>query len=78
MITAKVQCQTKSPYGDQVNLSFAPNYADGANQEWAAATPSLSLSMTVKGAVGDLFEPGQKYTLQFVLDDAASESEPVD
>lgn len=70
MITAKVTCckkQTPGGAGEgSTTLSFAPDYADGRNAEWAKYTPSLSLTMTVKGEVGDRFEAGKPYTLQFV------------
>jgi hypothetical protein len=69
MVTAKIVCTTKSEMGEgdsrQTSMSFGPDYADGRNKEWAAATPALSLSMTVKGDVGDRFEQGKAYTLTF-------------
>lgn len=69
MITAKIRCQSKQIIGEgdnrQANVSFAADYADGRNQEWAMYTPNLSLTMTLKGAVGDRFEVGQAYTLTF-------------
>lgn len=70
MITAKVKCSSKGePTGDgQVALSFLADYGDGRNKEWSLYTPSLSLSMTVKGDVANLFEQGKAYTLQFVED----------
>jgi hypothetical protein len=70
MITAKARCERKTVNGEGDNrtasLSFGPDYADGRNAEWAAATPHLNVQMTVKGAVADLFEQGRPYTLQFV------------
>lgn len=70
MITAKVQCNIKQSYGEgenrQTTLGFCPDYADGRNKEWANATPYLDLRMTVSGDVADRFEPGKRYTLQFV------------
>lgn len=72
MITAKVTCQSKVSTGEGDNVAtaliFHPNYADGANAEWAVWTPSLSLCMTVNGSVADKFEVGRKFTLQFVAD----------
>ena len=69
MITAKVQCSGKTESGEgdnrQVVVTFAPDYADGRNKEWSLYTPALSLSMTLKGAVADRFEPGKAYTLTF-------------
>lgn len=70
MITAKVKCQTKTESGEgdkrQAVVSFAADYNDGRNREWASATPTLSLSMTLNGEAADLFEEGAAYTLQFV------------
>jgi len=69
MITAKITCNSKQTYGPadepMATVSFMPDYMDGRNKEWAAATPTLNLSMTVKGSVADQFEPGKKYTLTF-------------
>lgn len=66
-VTAKIECTSKSLWqdGETASLSFAPDYADGRNAEWAAATPALNLSMTVKGGVSELFGQGRKYTLTF-------------
>jgi hypothetical protein len=64
-VTAKVKVSGKTVAGDYTTLHFAPDYQDGRNQEWAAATPSLSLAMNVKSAVGEHFEPGEAYTLTF-------------
>lgn len=77
-ITAKVACTTKSQAWDgATKLSFGPDYADGRNAEWAAATPNLSVSMTVIDAVADNFELGGKYMLTFTPsdDEAAAPSE---
>lgn len=65
-VTAKVLCQTKTlSTGDYTTLVFIPDYQDPANKEWATSTPNLSLNMTVKKAIGDMFSPGQKFTLTF-------------
>jgi hypothetical protein len=69
-VTAKIVCTTKTVQSDgSANLSFSPDYADARNKQWAAATPSLSLSMTVKGDVEAEFEQGDKYTLTFEPND---------
>ncbi|GAA0528901.1 hypothetical protein GCM10010172_06900 [Paractinoplanes ferrugineus] len=72
-VTAKVTCQHKNESGDgeqrQVIVTFVPDYADGRNKEWSLYTPSLSLSMTLKGAVADQFEAGKAYTLTFEPED---------
>lgn len=64
-ITAKVKCTSKQDIVDQVALRFEADYADGRNAEWARFTPSLTVSMNVKGDVAEQFEPGGKYTLTF-------------
>lgn len=70
MITAKVRCSNKTEYGEGENLtahvSFLPDYGEGRNVEWAAATPSLSLAMTLNNRAASLFTAGTAYTLQFV------------
>lgn len=72
MITAKVICSNKQEYpatesgGRQAAVTFLPDYQDGRNKEWASATPSLNLQMTLNDQAADLFETGKRYTLQFV------------
>lgn len=72
MITAKIKCTSKETSFDAeaATLYFAPDYEDGRNTEWAAATPALSLCMTVKGAIADRFEVGTPYTLTFTETEA--------
>lgn len=77
MITAKLKCTGKAPSGQPTEnpedqtwmLSFGPDYADGANAEWAAATPSLSLSMTVKASVAEHYAVGESWDLAFTKPD---------
>ena len=70
MITAKVVCSSKSESGEgegrQSVVTFSADYADGRNKEWSLYTPSLSLTMTLKGEVADRFEPSKAYELRFV------------
>ncbi|GAA2092244.1 hypothetical protein [Actinomadura alba] len=69
MVTAKIVCQGKTESGEgderQAHVTFGPDYADGRNEEWALYTPSLSLSMNLRGPVADRFEQGSRYTLTF-------------
>lgn len=69
MITAKVWCNSKTESGTgedrQVAVRFNADYRDGRNKEWARWTPSLDLSVTLKGEVADKFAIGQGYTLTF-------------
>ncbi|WP_377271922.1 hypothetical protein [Peterkaempfera sp. SMS 1(5)a] len=68
-VTAKVLCRQKVETGEgdarQALVSFEADYQDGRNKEWSIYTPHLALSMTLKGAAADLFEPHQAYTLTF-------------
>jgi hypothetical protein len=69
-VIAKVKCNQKSLINmgseyESVQLGFGADYNDGRNKEWAQATPMLTLNMTVKPSVGDLFAFGQAYTLTF-------------
>lgn len=70
MITAKIECTRKVDHAAgtehaQSTVSFMPDYRDGRNAEWAAATPSLSLTMTLRGDVADRFQVGKRYMLMF-------------
>lgn len=67
--TAKVYLGnvTVTPNGTQ--LTFNPDYIDERNKEWAKATPSLSLSMTVKNSIADNLVIGQPFTLTFTPED---------
>lgn len=72
-VTAKVCCGSKNESGEgderQVVVSFHPDYADGRNKEWSLYTPHLSLQMTLRGQVADLFEQGKAYTLTFTANE---------
>jgi hypothetical protein len=68
-VTAKVRCTRSVVSGDQVMFEFGPDYQDGRNAEWAAATPALSLSITVREDVAHHFAEGQSYTLTFTKED---------
>lgn len=63
---AKVKLSSKMTTGtDAVRLAFYADYSDGRNKEWAVATPSLSIDMTVKPEVAERLTAGQAYTLTF-------------
>lgn len=70
-ITAKVICQSKTPWAeDEVQLTFrAVADSDGTNKEWAKYTPVMSIESTMRGPVGDRFEPGKSYLLTFTPED---------
>lgn len=70
MISAKVRLNNKAVNDEgYVSLSFSANYADDQgnpiNQDWAYATPHMSVSATVRSEVGERFEQGKSYTLHF-------------
>lgn len=64
-ITAKVVCNEAKKSIEHTVLSFCADYKDGRNKEWAAYTPSLQFTMTVKNEVADQFAPGQSFTVTF-------------
>lgn len=69
MVIAKVTLNSKLTSGvdaqRQVVASFTADYANGRNAEWAIYTPSLQLTMTLRGEVADRLTIGQAYTLTF-------------
>lgn len=64
-VTARAICVKKTEFhgADQATFEFGPDYQNGANKEWAAATPSLQVIISVKDR--DLFNVGGKVTLTF-------------
>lgn len=50
---------------ETAQLSFYADYADGANKEWAAATPVAALNITVVRKIADAqgWVPGAKVTV---------------
>jgi len=68
-VTAKVFCSSKTIHSSTsfgASFKFQVNYSDGRNKEWAQATPSLSLEISVKDS--NMFEVGRGYTLTFEPD----------
>lgn len=63
--TAQVQLSSKTENISSTQLIFGADYADGRNKEWAAATPALTVNMTVKPEVAAQFKVGGHYTLTF-------------
>lgn len=72
-VTAKVRCVSKEIRGEGdariASVAFSANYSDAngerVNTDWSAATPHLSVSMTLSAGAVDLFEQGRNYTLIF-------------
>lgn len=73
-ITAKVLLSHSQKHGTGDNqysiVTFTPDYQDGRNKEWAAATPHLELRMTLRNDVAAKFELGKSYTLTFTEETA--------
>lgn len=74
-VTAKVKVEDRRRTGDEVALRFGPDYQDDRNKAWAASTPNLSLSMTVRGKVADQFPMGATGTLTFDMDEQADQEQ---
>lgn len=67
--TAKAVVEAKVEHdGGTATLQFRPDYEQGRNAEWAAATPALSVGMTVKTEVAEGVEVGDAWTLTFAKD----------
>jgi hypothetical protein len=65
-MTAKIRLQSKQDFqDDQTQLTFAPDYSDDRNKEWAKYTPALNLTMTVMTEIGDKHSVGDNFTLVF-------------
>ena len=53
------------------HVSFGPDYAKGANAEWAESTPGFNLAITMKREIADRFEVGGHYEISFTDTPAA-------
>lgn len=62
--TAKAVVSNKQEWGSgdsrSTALTLSADYQDGANKEWASATPSFQVSTTVKATIGDQINLGDK------------------
>lgn len=77
-VTAKFNVSRKSPLGEYTKpdgeevpawaheVEFTPDYAQGRNAEWAAATPAGMIRLTIKNELAsEQFNPGDHYTIIF-------------
>lgn len=69
-VTAKFVVTSLVEYKDigVVAVSMVPDYQDGRNKEWAKATPSGSISLTIdpeKTAAAELFKAGTSLLITF-------------
>lgn len=54
--------------GPQVQVKLVPDYGEGKNTEWAAATPSGAIDLTIdpaKTEAAEFFKPGREVTVTF-------------
>jgi len=69
-VTAKFKVNRKSDMGWAHEIELTPNYADGANAEWAEATPAGMIRLTIKNELAaEQFTEGAAYTVTFELDE---------
>lgn len=68
-VTVKVLVARREEEIGYTNIVFRPNYANGANKEWAMATPTLEYRMGVRPEVAALFPIGSKWTGTFTPDE---------
>lgn len=65
-VTAKFKVSRKVDYDYAAEIEFVPDYAQGRNAEWAAATPAGMIRMTVGNpAAREQFVEGAAYTVTF-------------
>ena len=68
-VTARFKVSRVTPFGKpeddwtQAEVEMTPDYAQGANAEWASATPSGVFRLTIVRAVAELFKPGSKVAI---------------
>lgn len=73
-VTAKFKVSRKSPMGGDEKpwaheVELTPDYAEGRNAEWAEATPSGMIRLTIKNELAaKAFTVGASYTVTFELD----------
>lgn len=83
-VTAKFKVARKTPWGMTYDheagewkgepngweVELTPDYAQGRNEEWAAATPAGMIRLTIKNELAaEQFEPGGAYTITFEKND---------
>jgi hypothetical protein len=65
-VTAKFKVHRQLQYDWATEVELVPDYAEGRNKEWAAATPAGMIRMTIKNEVAaEQFKEGQAFTVTF-------------
>lgn len=68
-VTAKFRVARKTDMDWAHEVELVPDYADGKNKEWAAATPAGMIRLTIKNELAaEQFTVGASYTVLFTLD----------
>lgn len=71
-VTAKFKVNRNTPMGWATEVEMTPDYAQGRNAQWAAATPAGMCRLTIKSddpAIAEFFAEGRPLTLTFTPDD---------
>jgi hypothetical protein len=83
-VTAKFKVARKVPLGPTFDaetkewsgeawaweVEMTPDYAEGRNKDWAAATPAGMIRLTIKNELAaEQFQPGDAYTITFEKSD---------
>lgn len=66
--TATGQWSEQAPWAWEVEM--VPDYAEGRNKDWAAATPAGMIRLTIKNELAaEQMQPGDAYTITFEKSD---------
>ena len=67
-----------SEAGEVTAIALGPDYQDGSNAEWAAATPSFSTTMSVQNRLAEGLEVGQEMEVTLTPGRKAADRQRVD
>jgi hypothetical protein len=67
-----------SEAGEITAVVLGPDYQDGRNKEWAAATPSFSTTLSVQNHLAEDLEVGQEVEVTLVPGRKAADRQRVD
>lgn len=59
-------------------LYIGPDYAEGRNAEWAAASPALGITLVVRNEVAHHYPQGGRMTVTFELDETGQRGQAAD
>lgn len=65
-VTAKFKVSRRTEMDWATEIELTPDYAQGRNSEWAAATPAGMIRMTIKNELAaERFQQGDSFTVTF-------------